>query len=36
MKTNITTKVETRYVVTKDGIRMSYQEYLDMIESERN
>ena len=36
MKTNNTTKVETRYVVTKDGIRMSYQEFLDMIESERN
>ena len=33
-----TTKVVTRerYVITKDGIRMTYEEYLDMIESERN
>ena len=24
------------YVITKDGIRMSYKEYREMIESERN
>lgn len=34
--TNTTTKKETRYVVTKDGIRMSYDEYLDMIRAERD
>ncbi len=33
-----TTKEITRerYVITKDGIRMSYEEYLDMIRSERD
>lgn len=36
--TNNTIKEMTneRYVITKDGIRMSYEEYRDMIESERN
>ena len=29
------TNVE-RYAITKDGIRMAYSEYLDMIRSERN
>lgn len=36
MQTMNTTKVDTRWVITKDGIRMSYEEYMDMIESERN
>ena len=36
MENKTTIKVETtkRYVITKDGIRMSYDEYLDMIKSE--
>ncbi len=36
MQTVNTTKVDTRYVITSDGIRMSYSEYMDMIQSERN
>ena len=36
MQTKNTTKVETRWVITKDGIRMSYNEYMDMIRSEQN
>ena len=36
MQTMNTTKVETSWVITKDGIRMSYKEYMDMIDSERN
>ena len=36
MQTKNTTKVDTRYVITNDGIRMSYKEYLDMIMSEKN
>lgn len=36
MQTMNTTKVETRWVITKDGIRMSYNEYMDMIRSERD
>lgn len=35
MKTQNTVKVDTRYVITSDGIRMSYKEYMDMIRSER-
>lgn len=31
-----TTKTGTRYVITADGLRMSYEEYIDMIQSERN
>lgn len=31
-----TTVVRNRYVITKDGIRMTYEEYIDMIENERN
>ena len=34
IKNNV--KVETQYVITKDGIRMSYSEYMEMIRSERN
>ena len=35
---NNTTKTMTReeYVITKDGIRMTMNEYLEMIEAERN
>lgn len=35
---NNTTKEmnKERYVITKDGIRMTYKEYMDMIEAERN
>lgn len=36
MQTNNTVQVDTRYVITRDGIRMSYQEYMDMIRSEQN
>lgn len=25
----------TRYVITADGLRMSYEEYIEMIRSER-
>ena len=34
MKT--TTNTESRYVITADGIRMSYKEWREMVESERN
>ena len=27
--------METKYVITKDGLRVSYEEYLDMIKSEQ-
>ena len=30
-----TTKTGTGYVITADGIRMSYEEYKEMIMSER-
>lgn len=36
MQTKNTTKVNTGYVITKDGIRMSPEEYIDMVRSERN
>ena len=36
MQTKSTTKVDTSYVITKDGIRMSYKEYIEMVQSERN
>ena len=36
MQTKNAIKVETRWVITKDGIRMRYDEYIDMIRSERN
>ena len=37
-KTNVakTTVVRKRYVITSDGMRMSYEEYIDMINSEKN
>ena len=37
METNTTSKVMTRerYITTKDGIRMTYKEYREMIEAER-
>jgi len=35
MQTKNTVKVGTGYVITKDGIRMSYEEYIDMIRSEQ-
>ena len=31
-----TTKVDTRYVITRDGVRMSYAEYIEMVKSEQN
>lgn len=34
-KTKKTIKAEERYVITKDGLRMTYKEYLEMRESER-
>ena len=36
-KTNVekTTVVRKRYVITSDGMRMSYEEYIDMINSEK-
>ena len=36
METKKTVKTETEYVISKDGIRMTYKEYMDMIRSERN
>lgn len=38
METKTTIKVTTseRYVISRDGIRMTYKEWRDMIESERN
>ncbi len=37
-KTNVakTTVVRKRYVITSDGMRMSYEEYIDMVKSERD
>lgn len=35
-KTTITVTTNNEWVTTKDGIRMTYKEYLDMIRSERN
>lgn len=37
-KTNVakTTVVRKRYVITSDGMRMSYEEYIDIIKSERD
>lgn len=34
MKTN--TNTESRYVITADGIRMSYEEWIEMRKSEMN
>jgi len=36
MEIKNTTKTETKWVISKDGIRMTYEEYMDMIQSERN
>lgn len=36
MQTTNNVKTETRWVITKDGIRMSYEEYMGMIRSEKN
>lgn len=33
-KTNVETK--TRYVIGPGGVRMTYEEWLDMVMSERN
>ena len=36
METTTNVKTTTKgYVVTKDGIRMTWEEYIDMIQSER-
>ena len=35
METKKIVKSDTGYVITKDGIRMSYAEYIDMVRSER-
>jgi hypothetical protein len=35
--TNTNTNVKTEsYVVTKDGLRMSYEEYIEMVMAERD
>lgn len=35
--TNTTTNVKTNnYVITKDGLRVSYEEYIEMVMAERN
>lgn len=33
---NTITNTETRWVTSADGIRMTYQEWREMIEAERN
>ena len=33
---NTNTNTESRYVITADGIRMSYEEWIDMVQSARN
>ena len=35
MQTKNTVKVETGHVITNDGIRMRYAEWIEMIKSER-
>lgn len=35
MKTKDTVKVDTGHVITCDGIRMEYNEYIEMVKSER-
>ena len=35
-KNTVNELTRERFVITKDGIRMSYDEYLDMVRSERN
>ena len=37
-KTNVekTTVVRKRYVITRDGMRMSYEEYIDMKKKKKN
>lgn len=35
-ETKTTVETETRWVITKDGIRMTYEEYIDMIKSEQD
>lgn len=35
-KRTINEMTTNRYVITSDGIRMSYDEYLDMVRSNRN
>ena len=35
--TNRNTNVKTEsYVITKDGLRMSYEEYIEMVMAERD
>lgn len=34
MATNNNVKTETRYVISKDGVRMTYEEWLEMRKSE--
>lgn len=35
-KTTINEMATNRYVITSDGIRMTYDEYLDMVRSDRD
>lgn len=35
-KTTITMETKERYVLSRDGVRMTYKEWRDMIESERD
>lgn len=34
MATKNNVKTETRYVISKDGVRMTYEEWLEMRQSE--
>ena len=36
MTNNTTVRTEECYVITKDGLRVSYEEYLELVRSERN
>ena len=33
---NTTTNTETRWITSADGVRMTYAEWLEMVEAERN
>lgn len=34
-QTEVKAETKTRYVITNDGIRMRYDEYMEMIKNER-
>lgn len=34
-KTTVSETMKNEYVLTKDGLRVSYEEFLDMVKSEQ-